>query len=230
MKFCWPKAKAKKHKAKKLHSRGSLAQQTHGNGQRGKNRQEEREENKEERERLGTVGEREGERESGTPGLRRAKLKGQTSWHSQLALLPMDGRRTGQGGGSKRPKQSWATLGCPKAKLQPNIFKWRLQHRQNYATNLWEDINFAMFVLATQPNTHTHTPSMSLFLMQEEKQTQISKANKKPVTPYSPSLPPSLPLLELGFGFEFGLGWVWFLASSWWMSCGEICAVQKAAT
>lgn len=51
MKFCWPKAKAKKHKAKKLHSRGSLAQQTHGNGQRGKKRQEERERGKQGRER-----------------------------------------------------------------------------------------------------------------------------------------------------------------------------------
>lgn len=108
MKFCWPKAKAKKHKAKKLHSRGSLAQQTHGNGQSGKKRKEKREKLGRERERLGP--QREGERRrgigSGTPGLRRAKLKGQTSWHSQLALLPMEGRRAGAGRGNKRPKRS----------------------------------------------------------------------------------------------------------------------------
>lgn len=144
----------------------------------------------------------------------------------------MEGRRAGAGRGNKRPKRSWATLGCPKAKLQPNIFKWRLQHRQNYATNLWDDINFAMFVLATHTHRHTlsHTPSMSLCLMQEEKQTQISKANKKPVTPCSPFSTSSPPPARVGLRFRVRLGLSRFLASSWWMSCGEICAVQKAAT
>lgn len=126
----------------------------------------------------------------------------------------MEGRRAGQGGGNKRPKRSWATLGCPKAKLQPNIFKWRLQHRQNYATNLWEDINFAMFVLATQPNTHTHSHTHSACLCsscKKKNKPKYLKLTKNQWHP-TPSLPPppSLPLLELGFGFEFGLGWVGF--------------------
>lgn len=71
---------------------------------------------------------------------------------------------------------------------------------------------------------------MSLCLMQEEKQTQISKANKKPVTPYSPSTSSLPPSLKLSFGFEFGLGWVGF-----WLPRDECHVVkfvqwQKAAT
>lgn len=69
-----------------------------------------------------------------------------------------------------------------------------------------------MFVLATHPCAHTlaHTKHVYVFLMQEEKQTQISKANKKPVTPLDhpchDPLRPSPFAQALGFGFEFGLG------------------------
>lgn len=69
----------------------------------------------------------------------------------------------------------------------------------------------------TTKHTHTltHTLSMSLFLMQEEKQTQISKANKKPVTPYSLSTSSSFPpLARVGLRFRVRLGLGWFLASS----------------
>lgn len=155
MKFCWPKAKAKKHKAKKLHSRGSLAQQTHGNGQRGKKRQEERE-------RLGTVGEREGE--SGTPGLRRAKLKGQTSWHSQLALLPMDGRRTGQQGvATRETKAELSNARLPKSKIAAKHFQVAAAASSELCYKFMRRHKFCNVCFGyTTKHTHTHTQHVSV--------------------------------------------------------------------
>lgn len=68
-----------------------------------------------------------------------------------------------------RSGSCWVALG-QKHKIAAKDFRVAAaeQQFQNYATNLWDDINFAMFVLAT----HTLWLPCSV-----QKQTQISKAH-----------------------------------------------------